>query len=206
VSTPWYSDPAIRLALVAAIASVIAAIAGVYAVIVVKKQSQIMVQQSRIMVQQLALMERQNEILARRPVLRLLALVHDADRTVELRMRNTGTRGTSGYYWDLDVPEALGVSRLPNPFEQDHSVRDHIQVDGTNYYHFTEYETRPVYPTRESTIATFTVPEQAAPGTYSLRWRAITEDGIFPSEGELGRIVLSVERRQNTVHVTLQGH
>ena len=130
----------------------------------------------------------EDEILARRAELSILAVVYPPDtyrvRRVELRVKNSGKRTATWYYWHLYVP--IKIAGYDIKFGEEKKIEEVVveRADGGTWRRYDDHVQYPMAPTRSGVVAVMKVSGQQS--TFSVEWQVIADDGIFPGGDEYG--------------------
>jgi len=150
------------------------------------------------MQRQLDILHRQDELMQRRADLSVRVVVKRPDQTdanlrLEFLVKNSGNRSANDFYWHTYIPTQF--SRNQNfsvPRTGDVAPFQTLDVEGIEYRHFATVYKEPAYPGREVPIGHIVSDNPTAGGQYEIHWQVIAEDGRFPPDGRLGRLLVQI--------------
>ena len=168
-------------------------IGGVTLYIVVR-QLRVMGEQQTTMRQQLDILQKQDEILAQRADLGLtIRIIDKSEQDSAIRLKffahNGGNKTARDFYWHLYIPVELTGQYERFSYRKIPLTCDEVtKMEGTKCRHFRNIYSEPVYPTRQVEMGTIGIEDPAMLKKFGVYWRFISEDGVFPSDTEFGRI------------------
>ncbi len=169
---------------------------------VMEQQKNIMEGRDSLMQQQLQIMTRQDEILSQRSRLTVCGYYDGIKGLVVVVATNTGTKTARDFYFHLWIPLTLVPQDhvelfLANPTSPEPPIARDVQapaiVKGVSYHYVTGYVPEPLYPSRSGPVARFRVPSDDKPGTFTLLWQIVGDDGVFPSSSDTGEAAVEVK-------------
>lgn len=176
-----------------------AIIVSVVAVAVVIYQTTLMIVQSDVLKRQVRLMERQHELLERQLAQRAsfdmsYELRHHSDDTflIEFRLKNTGTKAASGFYWLILTPVNEFHELLrPHVTSRVFPAELPVEIEAVKYRSTYVYCAEPLYAGRETTVAVSYLMKEKARAPFAVWWQVTSEGGLSPDDGELGKITVA---------------
>src|SRR5919108_3011348 len=173
----------------------VALVISLVAIALVIYQTSLMVLQSDLMKRQLRIMERQHEILERQLAQRVsfdmtYELHHHSDDTflIEFRVKNTGNRSASGFYWLILTPiNEFHELLRPDVASKVLPAELQVEIEASKYRQTSAYRAEPLYPGREATVAVSYLMKEKARTPFPVWWQITSEGGLSPDHGQLGK-------------------
>lgn len=158
---------------------------------VVVAQALLMGRQQKTMERQLEIMKRQDELLNRRAALSVEANMTNVGPDtfrIDILAYNSGNRKAEDFYWHIGFPTNEVRDWLQRPGAGLYPRQPDTQLDGVTYTLYSDGCRTPLYPGRRMTLGFVLVERQHVAGPFSIIWQMTGEDGMFPSEGDMGKI------------------
>jgi hypothetical protein len=176
-----------------------AIVISIVAVVVVMYQASLMIIQSDLLKRQLRIMERQHDILERQLAQRAsfdmtYELRHHSDDTflIEFRVKNTGTKAASGFYWLILTPVNEFHELLrPDVTSKVFPTESPVEMGAAKCRRTSVYCAEPLYSGRETIVAVSYLMKEKARTPFAVWWQITSEGGLSPDTGELGKVMIA---------------